>query len=304
MKIIDIIKSNRRPLLMLSAMTCGVVFHTPLAVVDGVTNSQAAPALIFCMLFITFCSVRLSQMSISKLHIALLVFQIVASVGVYYATAPLLGEVVAQGAMVCFLAPIAMGAVVVGGILGANVSSVASYSLLCNFTIAVVAPYILAAFGNGECTFAEIIARVAPLLIMPFVLAQGVKAVWPTVSSWIGEHGFISFYLWLFAMAITLGRTTTFILEYDGGATLTTQVQLALAALAACILQFSLGRVIGLRFGEPTTAGQSLGQKNTVLTVWLAHSFLDPISSIAPTAYIIWQNLINSIQIYLHDKKN
>ena len=47
----------------------------------------------------------------------------------------------------------------------------------------------------------------------------------------------------------------------------------------------------------------SLGQKNTVLAVWMAQSFLDPISSIAPTAYIVWQNFVNSYQIYRHDQR-
>ena len=50
--------------------------------------------------------------------------------------------------------------------------------------------------------------------------------------------------------------------------------------------------------------GQSLGQKNTVLAVWMAQSFLDPIASIAPTAYIVWQNFVNSYQIYRKDREN
>jgi len=44
--------------------------------------------------------------------------------------------------------------------------------------------------------------------------------------------------------------------------------------------------------------------KNTVLAVWMAQSFLDPISSIAPTAYIVWQNFVNSYQIWKKDKES
>jgi len=57
------------------------------------------------------------------------------------------------------------------------------------------------------------------------------------------------------------------------------------------------------RYGDAPAGGQSLGQKNTVLAVWMAQSFLDPISSIAPTAYIVWQNFVNSYQIYRHDQR-
>ena len=44
-------------------------------------------------------------------------------------------------------------------------------------------------------------------------------------------------------------------------------------------------------------------RKNTVLAVWMAQSFLNPLSSIAPTAYIVWQNFVNSYQIWKKDRK-
>ncbi len=300
--IINIIHQNFRPLAMISAMCAGILLHSPLTVVDSATNFRIAPALIFGMLFVTFCKVRISEMRVTQMHIILLSFQILLCFSSYFILRPF-GEILAQGAMICFLAPIAMGAVAIGGILGGNVASIASFSLFCNFMIAIIAPYILSTLGNGECTFLQIIARVAPILVLPFVVAQVLKFVWRDVADWIGRNSGISFYLWIISMIITLGRTTSFIFSYDGSATISEQIWLAIVALIACIIQFLLGRAIGRRFDEQITAGQSLGQKNTVLAVWLAQSFLTPISSIAPTAYIIWQNLINSLQIFLHDRK-
>ena len=64
-----------------------------------------------------------------------------------------------------------------------------------------------------------------------------------------------------------------------------------------------LCRAIGRRYGDPAAGGQSLGQKNTVLAVWMAQSFLDPISSVAPTAYIVFQNFVNSYQIWRKDRE-
>ncbi len=299
---ISSILRNARPFAMIAAMCCGIIFHRPLTCIDALTNFQLAPLLIFAMLFVTFCKVRISEMRITKMHVILLAFQIAMATLIYYTTLPL-GEVIAQGSMICFLAPIAMGAVVIGGILGANVVSIASYSLFCNFAIAVIAPYVLSVWGNGECSFAQIMARVVPLLVFPFFAAQLLRLSWRKAATWVGNHSQISFYLWLVSMVITLGRTTSFILSYDGSATLQEQVGLALCALIACALQFTTGRIVGRRFGESVTCGQSLGQKNTVLAVWLAQSFLTPISSIAPTAYIVWQNIANSLQIFLHDRK-
>lgn len=79
---------------------------------------------------------------------------------------------------------------------------------------------------------------------------------------------------------------------------------LAFAALVICLVQFKVGRSLGRRYGDAPAGGQSLGQKNTVLAVWMAQSFLDPISSIAPTAYIVWQNFVNSYQIWKKDKES
>ena len=79
-----------------------------------------------------------------------------------------------------------------------------------------------------------------------------------------------------------------------------TEVLLAIVALVICLVQFALGHWLGRRYGDESAGGQALGQKNTVLAIWLAQSFLNPLACIAPTAYVVWQNLVNSYQIYKH----
>ncbi len=300
--LVKFMAQNRRPLLMLLAMSLGVIFFVPIARVDDMANNNAAPLLIFLMLFVTFCRVRLRDLRITWLHLILILFQLIAAPVVYWLLLPL-GDVVAQGGMICFLAPIAMAAVAVGALLGANVTTMVSYTLICNLVMAFVAPIYLDIFGNGECTFAQILGRVVPLLISPLVMAQTLKFVWHKAADWIGNHSQMAFYMWLVSMALTLARTTRYIFEVIDTITILTAVSLALVALAACVAQYSVGRVLGRRFGDGVAGAQSLGQKNTVLAVWLSQAFLYPVSSIAPTSYIIWQNLVNSFQIYLHDRR-
>ena len=280
------------------AMIVGAVLCRPLAHVETATHHMLTPLLIAAMLFITFCRIEIRDMRLSIIHLWMLLIQFVGSIAVYYIVTPLLGDIVGQGAMICVLAPIAMAAVVIGGMLGANVTTMVTYSLLCNLVTAIVAPFILHAFGNGTCTFAEIIGRVAPTLIAPFVVAQLLRLVWRKAADWFAAHGGISFYLWLISLVLVLGRTTCFILDTE--ANIWVEVALAAVALLLCVGQYSLGRAIGRVVGDPITVGQSLGQKNTILVVWMSLNFLDPVASIAPTAYIIWQNLVNSWQIYKH----
>lgn len=292
---------NVKTVAMPMAMAIGALLCRPITALEQISQQTITPTLIFLMLFITFCRVKPSQMKLSMLHFWMLLFQIVISIGIYLLLLPL-DPIVAQGGMICVLAPIAMAAVVIGGMLGANVATMATYSLLCNMVIALLAPVILTFTGNGICTFAQILGRVAPLLIMPFAVAQCFRFLIPKCARWIGDHSQISFYLWLLSLTVIIGRTTAFIIDLHD-ASFTTEITLAFVALITCLVQFKAGRALGRHYGDPAAGGQSLGQKNTVLAIWMAQSFLDPISSIAPTSYIVWQNFVNSYQLWKKAKE-
>lgn len=299
MHLLEHLHRNVKSVAMPLGMVVGALLCRSVTALEAWSGHMITPTLIFLMLFITFCRVRPREMRLSMLHVWLLAIQVAACVGVYLLLLPL-DAVVAQGAMVCVLAPVAMAAVVIGGMLGANVATMATYSLLCNMAIALFAPVMLSWAGTGACTLVQILARIAPLLILPFAAAQLCRLVWRRGAEWVGDHGQLSFYLWLVSLAVIIGRTTAFILDLRD-ASPATELWLAFAALVVCLVQFKTGRWLGRRYGDPAAGGQSLGQKNTVLAVWMAQSFLDPISSIAPTAYIVWQNFVNSYQIYKRD---
>ena len=50
------------------------------------------------------------------------------------------------------------------------------------------------------------------------------------------------------------------------------------------------------------TAGQSLGQKNTIFAIWMAYTFMTPETSIVGGLYSIWHNIYNSWQLYRASK--
>ena len=300
MHLLEHLHRNVKTIAMPSAMIVGALLCRPIAALEEWTGQMITPTLIFLMLFVTFCRVKPSQMKPSMLHVWLLLVQTVACIGVFLLLRPL-DLILAQGAMICVLAPVAMAAVVIAGMLGADVATMATYSLLCNMAVAGYAPVVISFTGTGVCSFTEILARIAPLLIMPFAAAQFCRFVFPKGAQWIGDHGQISFYMWLLSLVVIIGRTTAFIIDLHD-ASLSTELWLAFAALVICLAQFKVGRMLGRRYGDAPAGGQSLGQKNTVLAVWMAQSFLDPISSIAPTAYIVWQNFVNSYQIWRKDR--
>ncbi len=294
-------RNNLQTILMPVAMLTGGLLHHRLGRLGFMT-----PYLIFAMLFIPFCGVRAREMRISGLHITLLMFQAVVGV-ITYAIVQTFDREVAQGAMICIIAPTASSAVVIASMLGARVSTVLTYSLLVNFAVAVGAPLFFAVIAPSEGVpfweaFVTISWRVIPVLVMPFVAALTLRKLAPKVADAIQKQRMASFYLWLVALTTTTAQVVNFVAT-QAGLTLSKGLTLAGAALVICVGQFFAGKYIGSRYGETMAGGQSLGQKNTVLAIWLAQSYLNPVSSIAPAAYVLWQTIFNSVQLWLSARK-
>ena len=58
------------------------------------------------------------------------------------------------------------------------------------------------------------------------------------------------------------------------------------------------------RASREVTAGQSLGQKNTVFAIWMGYTFMTPETAIVGGLYSIWHNLYNSWQLYRHSQQD
>lgn len=296
------IPQKAQTIMMPVAMVVGGLFHNYTGSLGVLT-----PFLIILMLFIPFCGVRLRDLKLSGLHMNLLLFQAVVCV-LAYALIQLFDTRLAQGAMICILAPTATSAVVIAAMLGARVSTMLTYSLLSNFAVAVGAPLLFAAISPvADVSFwassARIFLRVIPVLILPFAGAILVRRFVPRIADRISGWQPASFYIWIGALTIVSGSVVNFIAAQTG---LSLGAGLALAgmALVICVMQFATGRYIGKRYGDKVAGGQALGQKNTILAIWLAQTYLNPASSIAPASYVVWQTIINSLQLWYRGRKN
>lgn len=279
------------------AMVVGVLLHDHLGRLDFLS-----PYLIASMLFVTFTRVKASKLRLQKIHLGQLAIQLLGGVGVYLALRWCgVSEIVCQGAMICVFIPTAMASVVVGGMLGANVTTMTTFTLLSNMSVALVAPILFSFVGvNTDLSFAAsfwlVFRRLLLLVVMPFVVAQLLGKVAPKAFDYVRRHQSWSFYLWLASLTILMASTTNFILAQPRE-NVGLEITMALVAGVLCVGQFAIGRWWGKRCGDKIAGGQSVGQKNTLLAILLAQSYLHPLSSVAPAAYIVWQNLINSFQL-------
>ena len=206
-----------------------------------------------------------------------------------------------QSTMLCFLCPTATAAAVVTAKLGGNVGSLTAYTMLINLTAAVlISAFVPLVNPAGELSFWlsfwMIIRRVFPLLIFPLFLALGIRRISPALLRRLTSIPDLPFYLWLVSLSLAIAVTTRILVHAE----VTWQLCLLIltGSLAACIMQFAFGRLVGRRYGEGVTAGQACGQKNTVLAIWVGYTFLDPLTSVAGGFYTIWHNLFNAWQLY------
>ena len=296
------LQQRLKPWVLPIAMVAGALFHEAITVL-----SPLVPYLIFTMLFITFCRIRPSQIRFSSAMLRLLCVQMAGSILLFVLLRPL-SLPLAQSVFICVFCPTATAAPVVTGMLGGDVAKVATYSIFINIAVAVTAPllFIWVGASGGSLSFIEelcsIAGRVAPLIVLPLLSAFVLYKFAPRVHEAVKSVQSVSFYLWAVSLIIVVGKSVNFILAEPESAVML-MLAMALLALLSCLAQFYIGRKIGARDGDRVSSAQSLGQKNTVLAIWMALTYFEPISSIGPAAYIIWQNAINSAQLYFKMKK-
>ena len=263
------------------------------------------PMFMFLVLFVTFCKVDFRRLRPVAWHWWLGAFQVfgVAVVMAAVLAFSLKGNrlILAEALLTCIISPCASAAPVVTQKLGGNLEEMTTYTFLSNFITALMIPVCFPLLDGGRemhflAAFALILYKVFTVLVVPMLLAYVVKHHAKRLCQRIVSVKDLSYYLWGCSLLIVSGTTMKNIFHAD--TTLRFLLFIAAGSLLLCIFQFACGRTIGRRFGETVNAGQGLGQKNTAFAIWIACTYLLPLSAVGPGCYILWQNIINSIEIW------
>ena len=298
--------------------------------------SVIQPLLIFAMLFLTFCRIEPKDLKPHRWHWWLLLIQggLFSALGLGIV---LLSKVLPSGhsqwlvlmesAMLCLICPTATAAAVVTRKLGGDVPGITTYIILINIVTAVLVPLIVPLIQPMDgMTFWEafslILAKVLPLLMLPCFCAWLVRYMMPKMHRKLLEWQDLPFNIWVFALVLAIAVTTKAIVKSQMDWSLL--LLMSLVSLLCCIFQFWAGRYVGscyrprrlratvgtdlapsVRMAEErgrevrkVTAGQALGQKNTVFAIWMGYTFMTPETAIVGGLYSIWHNLYNSWQLY------
>ena len=214
-------------------------------------------------------------------------------------------KLVLEGCFICFICPTAASAAVVTEKLGGSIASLTVYTLIANIVTSIIIPLFFPMVEKGSditfiYAFMMILRRVVTVLLVPLCLALLTRRYLPKVANKIKSYKTLAFYMWGFNWSIVTGMTVHNIIDATvGGWTL---FLLLVLPLFITIIQFSIGKWVGGFYGDRVSAGQALGQKNTIVGIWLTVTFLNPVAAVAPGAYVLWQNLVNSWQLWCKDK--
>ncbi len=290
------------------------------------TVALVQPALIFLMLFLTFCKVDPRHLRLCRWHLWLLLIQggAFSLIAIILIMLPHSGlRVVLEGAMICLICPTATAAAVITRKLGGNMSHLTTYTILINTLCAVLIPallpyvhpapgmsvlipallpYVHPAPGMSVLNASMLImGKVFPLLLFPLFLAMIVRRAWPGMLRAIDRYPDAAFYIWIVSLALAMAVTTRSLRH--SSVDLATEMWLVAVSLVSCILQFWIGKRIGARYNDTIACGQALGQKNTVLAIWMGYTFFTPVTSIAGGFYSVWHNVVNSWQLHRMHKE-
>lgn len=214
-------------------------------------------------------------------------------------------KLVLEGVFICIICPTAAAAPVVTEKLGGSIGSLTIYTIIANVVTTIIIPLffpMVEKSADMSFIFAVlmVLKNVTLVLVVPLALALISRKVIPSFTTCLAKKKNLGFYLWCINLSIVSGVTVRNILQSTVSGT--SLVLLLVLPLFVTVAQFAIGKAVGRPFGDSISAGQALGQKNTVVGIWLTISFLNPLAAVAPGAYVLWQNMVNAWQLWYKEK--
>ena len=202
-------------------------------------------------------------------------------------------------------APTAAAAPVVAAKLGGNLSTITSYTLISSLAAAGLIPVVFPLLEPAaNVTFLEalliILQKVSLVLLLPLLLGWLMQRYAKGICQRLETAPNLGFYIWAFTLSIRTGITLRNIHHSEAGVLLLAGI--AVATFVISFIQFGIGRLVGHLLGERVNSGQAMFQKNTALSIWVSYMYLHPVASVGAGCYVLWQNIINSLELWYHNK--
>lgn len=281
-----------RTIALLAGITLGVF------VPQAHVLSWAIRWLIMAMLFLVFLQTRLTRDALHRTHVWLLLANLVLGFAAWFAGGLVGGRDVALASFFAGITPTATAAPVIISFLRGRVDYVVAAFLLTNVVIAALLPALLP-LVLGQATpqaFGSVLGSIGIVVFAPMLGGWTTRRLYPAAAEWPKRLRTVSFGMWVLALFLITANASAFVRAQVDAPT-RVLVQIALTSLAVCAVNFAVGYLIGGREFR-REASQSLGQKNTTFTIYLALTYASPLIALGPTCYVVWHNVWNSWQLH------
>lgn len=276
----------------------------------GEVMDAVFPWMVFSTLFSTFCRIDFHQMRPHRWHIGIIATQLVLTalnVWLIMWTESEGSRFLYEALLTCIIGPAATAAPVVTAKIGGNINTMTAFVVLSSFVCALTIPAVFPLIERGAgldfwSAFFIILQKLSVVLILPLVLGWCMQHFAKRLCAWIVSIPDLSFYLWAAQLSVTSGVTVRNIVHSQGSLSLL--LMIALLSLVLCFVLFVIGRCVGSRLGDEVNGGQASFQKNTALSIWVAYTYLNPLSSVGAGCYVLWQNIINSIELWHYRRQH
>ena len=317
MKIIEFLKQWTLP----SAIMLGTLLYLLFANVGplipiGVTLQPiiegSLPYLIFAILYVSFCKIKLKEMMPHMWQLWLMIIWLVIClllvVGIALSN-DYDNKLIYEGLLMCVLCPTASAAPVITEKLGGSMGEITTFIIVANIACSICAPLLFPFIDDTQAgqfmtSFLIILRRVFNVLILPLFFAFLSRKLFPGFVKKMNDIKNLAFYIWGINLAIITGVTVRNIVNSESLSSYALIMMIVLPAILTLFLFFT-GKTVGNKYNDTVTAGQALGQKNTIVGIWLATAVFNiPLAAVAPGAYVIWQNSFNAWQLWRQGKKD
>jgi BASS family bile acid:Na+ symporter len=286
-----------------SLKTYGNVLALILAMGIGVLIPQAGELsflvryLLMGMLFFAFLDLEFKLETFQKGGVFVLAANLAVALGAYLILSALRSDL-AVTAFITAISPTAIAAPVIITFLQGQVEFMIAAVFVTNIGIALIIPLVLPYVVQGAqgITVWEVLQPVLITMFVPLILARLVAYLPHKARGLIRSGKRLTFPAWIVNLFIISANASNFI-RNDRSDSLTLLVQIAGLSLIICVVNFSLGALLGGR-AYRREFSQALGQKNLSFSIWIALTFINPLVAMGPTFYVLYHNLYNTWQIY------
>jgi BASS family bile acid:Na+ symporter len=278
----------KKSIFLFSAIALGILFP------QGHSYAYLIRYFIMLILFCSLLDLQIDIKSALNPRLGTLIAMMMAIGGLTAWVGNWFSPDLALVAFVIAMAPTAAAAPVMTRFLEGRVDYVMSAVVVTNSFSALALPLVLPVLSPGDRAGINLVALLNTLtvVLLPLIATQLLQTFLPKFVHVLQPFKGAGFYFWMAAIYLATAKATYFI-EVESTSPWSLIVEIAAISLFLCALNFGLGRWLGgTDWGQEM--GQSLGQKNTLFSIWVCLTFLTPAIALGPMFYIVFQNLYNS----------